>query len=283
MKVVLKPPWGCEMDKFSCNRIIGMGRNRENTLQTSFKYILGYLIKNKFSSQPNRIPYNSHSNSFHYKIKACINGLKKCILYQTKLSNANKCSFLSSCLIKIWDGTCVKAANATKTPLQKWLLFLGSFISFIFLLLVLSIGGFTWNVLKIYHSNCHQNNVCTIKIYKLKFVARFIVIKQTNCLVEIKTSLWGKLHTNVLKNFWTGFKLRPSSMYVLRVLLLKSKSPLSTAEIVSLKIMLYILKAKHHSVINSIAHLTPRIQIEKYWRKSTTLKPCYDPSPWKTA
>ena len=54
-------------------------------------------------------------------------------------------------------------------PLQNGLLFLGSFISSLCLLLVLSIG------LKIYHSNWYTNNLCAIKMHKLKFVACLII------------------------------------------------------------------------------------------------------------
>ena len=54
-------------------------------------------------------------------------------------------------------------------PLPKGLLFLGSFISSLCLVLVLSVG------LKMHHSNWHKNNLCAIKIHELKSVARLVI------------------------------------------------------------------------------------------------------------
>ena len=70
--------------------------------------------------------------------------------------------------IHVLNWTCDKAANGA-SALLKGLLFLGSFIRSLCLLLVLSIG------LKIYHSNWHKMNLCTIKIHKWKFVELLLI------------------------------------------------------------------------------------------------------------
>ena len=72
-----------------------------------------------------------------------------------------------------WDGCMclielVLRQRMDQGPLQEGLLFLGSFISSLCLLLVLSIA------LKIYHSYW-RNNLWTIKLRKLKFVARLVI------------------------------------------------------------------------------------------------------------
>ena len=78
-------------------------------------------------------------------------------------------SYLETCVWNVPNLVKISWQWMEPSPLQKRFLFLGSFISSLYLLLVLSNG------LKIYYPNLHKNNVCAIKFHKLKFCARLLI------------------------------------------------------------------------------------------------------------